>query len=87
MNIKQSVEYIMMHPYTKKAVEEYNNGNPDMLAQLIFEIHFHTFDKTAILCSQVFGLNRWNNTVVIKDLLRNVEPPKNLSISLSIPKI
>lgn len=76
----------MEHPYTQKAIEEYNNGNNSMLEQLLFEIHFHVFDKTALVCSQVYGVNRWNNTVVIKDLIRNVEPPKNLSISLSIPK-
>lgn len=86
MNIKQNVAYIIEHPYTKKAIEEYNEGSKDMLEQLLFEIHFHVFDKTALLCSQVYGLNRWNGTVVIKDLIRNISPPTNLSISLSIPK-
>ena len=86
MNIKQNVAYIMEHPYLKKAIEEYNNGNKQMVEQLLFEVHFHVFDKTALLCSQVYGTNRWNGTVVIKDLIRNVEPPKNLSIALSIPK-
>lgn len=86
MNIKQNTKYIIEHPYTKMAVEMYNNGDSSMLEQLIFEIQFHTFDKTAINCSKTYGLNKWNNTVVIKDLIRNVEPPNNLSISLSIPK-
>ena len=86
MNIKQNTEYVMSHPYTKKAIEEYNKGNTKMLEQLIFEIHFHTFDKTALLCSKTYGLNKWNNTCAIKDMIRNVEPPNNLSISLSIPK-
>ena len=54
--------------------------------QNMCSLNFHTFDKTALLCSQVYGLNKWNNTCVIKDLIRNVEPPNNLSISLSIPK-
>lgn len=86
MNIKSNTKYILEHPYTKKAIEEYNNGDSSMLEQLIFEIHFHTFDKTALLCSQVYGMNKWNNTCVIKDLIRNTEPPNNLSISLTIPK-
>lgn len=86
MNIKKNTEYIMEHPFTKAAIAEYNDGNPEMLKQLIFEIHFHVFDKTALLCSQTYGMNKWNNTCVIKDLIRNVEPPNNLSISLSIPK-
>lgn len=86
MNIKSNTEYILNHPYTKKAIEEYVKGDETMLRQLIFEIHFHVFDKTALLCSQVYGINKWNNTVVIKDLIRNVEPPNNLSISLAIPK-
>lgn len=86
MNIKQNTEYILQHPYTKKAIEEYNNGDSKMLEQLIFEIQFHTFDKTALLCSQVYGVNKWNNTVVIKDLIRNCAPPTNLSILLTIPK-
>lgn len=86
MTIKQNCEYIMSHPYTKKAIEAYNNGDTSKLEQLIFEIHFHTFDKTALLCSKTYGLNKWNNTCVIKELIRNVEPPNNLSISLQIPK-
>jgi hypothetical protein len=86
MNIKKNTEYILQHPYTKKAIEEYVKGDSKMMEQLIFEIQFHTFDKTALLCSQTYGLNKWNNTCVIKDIIRNVEPPNNLSISLSIPK-
>lgn len=86
MTINQNIEYIMDHPLTKLAISEYNNGNPETLKQLLFEIHFHVFDKTALLCSQVYGTNKWNNTVVIKDLIRHAEPPKNLSIVLSIPK-
>jgi len=86
MNIKANTKYILEHPYTKRAIEEYNNGDSSMIEQLIFEVQFHTFDKTALLCAQIYGLNKWNNTCVIKDLIRNVEPPNNLSISLSIPK-
>jgi hypothetical protein len=86
MNIKANTKYILEHPYTKRAIEEYNNGDSSMIEQLIFEVQFHTFDKTALLCAQTYGLNKWNNTCVIKDLIRNVEPPNNLSISLSIPK-
>jgi len=86
MNIKKNTEYILNHPQTKLAIDSYNNGDTKMLEQLIFEIQFHTFDKTALLCSQVYGVNKWNNTCVIKDLIRNVEPPNNLSINLSIPK-
>lgn len=86
MNIKKNTEYILKHPQTKLAIDGYNNGDNKLLEQLIFEIQFHTFDKTALLCSQVYGVNKWNNTCVIKDLIRNVEPPNNLSISLSIPK-
>ena len=76
----------MSHPFTKKAIEAYNNGDASMLEQLIFEIHFHTFDKTSLLCSKVYGLNKWNNAGAIKSLIRNIEPPNNLSISLQIPK-
>jgi len=86
MNIKANTKYILEHPYTKKAIEQYNNGDSTMLEHLIFEVQFHAFDKTALLCSKVYGLNKWNNTVVIKDIIRNIEPPENLSISLSIPK-
>jgi hypothetical protein len=82
MNIKANCEYIINHPYTKKAVEEYIKGNTELFAHLLFEIHYHTFDKTALHCSKVYGLNKWNNACVIKDILRSVEPPSNLSILL-----
>lgn len=86
MDIKKSTEYILQHPYTKKAIEEYVSGDSKMLEHLIFEIQFHTFDKTSLLCSKVYGLNKWNGSVAIKDILRNCPPPTNLSISLPIPK-
>lgn len=86
MTINQQIEYILEHPFTKNAIQEYNNGNPDVLKQLLFEIHFHVFDKTALHCSKVYGVNKWNNTVVLKELIRHCEPPTNLSIVLSIPK-
>lgn len=86
MNIKKNTEYILQHPFTKKAIEEYIHGNPKMMETLIFEVQFHVFDKTAISCAQVYGMNKWSNSGVIKELIRNVEPPVNLSISLPIPK-
>lgn len=86
MNIKKNVEYVMGHPFTKSAIEEYVQGDPSKLETLLFEIHFHVFDKTALLCSKTYGLNKWNNSGVIKEFIRNVEPPTNLSISLPIPK-
>ena len=86
MNIKKNTEYILQHPFTKRAIEEYIHGDPRMMEQLIFEVQFHVFDKTAICCAQVYGLNKWNNSGVIKELIRNVEPPNNLSVSLPIPK-
>ena len=45
MNIKANTKYILEHPYTKRAIEEYNNGDSSMIEQLIFEVQFHTFDK------------------------------------------
>lgn len=86
MTIQKNIEYIMEHPFTKYAIEEMNKGNSEPFKQLLFEIHFHVFDKTALSCAQTYGLNKWNNTVVIKELIRHCEPPKNLSISLPIPK-
>lgn len=85
MTINQNTKYILAHPQTKEAIEEYNNGNTFPLEQLLFEIQFHTFDKTALLCSKVYGLNKWNNSGAIKDFIRHCEPPTNLSICLTIP--
>jgi len=87
MTINQNTKYILAHPQTKEAIEEYNKGNTFALEQLLFEIQFHVFDKTALLCSKVYGLNKWNNSGVIKDFIRTCEPPTNLSICLTIPTI
>lgn len=86
MNIKKNIEYIMGHPFTKVAIEEYVQGDTGKLETLLFEIHFHVFDKTALLCSKTYGLNKWNASGPIKEFIRNVEPPENLSISLPVPK-
>jgi hypothetical protein len=82
MNIKKNCEYILGHPYTRRAAEEFIKGNTELMSHLLFEIHYHTFDKTALHCSKVYGLNKWNNSCAIKDILRSVEPPSNLSILL-----
>lgn len=85
MNIKQNSKYILDHPYTKKAIKEYNEGNSDMLEHLLFEVQFHVFDMTAMLCSKSIGIHKWNNIGAIKGIIRHIEPPTNLSISLKIP--
>ena len=76
---------VSINPSCVSHIEEYNNGNTLPLEQLLFEIQFHTFDKTALLCSKVYGLNKWNNSGAIKDFIRHCEPPTNLSICLTIP--
>jgi hypothetical protein len=40
---------------------------------------------TAMLCSKSIGIHKWNNIGAIKGIIRNIEPPTNLSISLRIP--
>lgn len=85
MDIKQNSKYILEHPYTKQAVKEYIEGNPDKLEHLLFEIQFHTFDMTALLCSKAVGVHKWNNIGAIKKIVRHIEPPTNLSILLKIP--
>ena len=85
MNIKQNSKYILDHPYTKQAIKEYNQGNVEMLEHLLFEIQFHTFDMTTLLCSKAIGIHKWNNIGAIKGIIRHIEPPTNLSILLNIP--
>ena len=85
MTINQNTKYIISHPQTKAAIEEYNKGNTALLERLLFEVQFHAFDKTALLCSKVYGLNKWNNSGAIKDFIRNCDPPTNLAICLTIP--
>jgi hypothetical protein len=85
MDIKQNSKYILNHPYTKEAIKKYNEGNTDMLEHLFFETQFHVFDMTALLCSRTVGIHKWNNIGAIKGIVRHVDPPTNLSISLKIP--
>jgi hypothetical protein len=85
MTINQNTKYILDHPQTKEAVEEYSKGNTKPLERLLFEIQFHVFDKTTLYCSKIYGLNKWNNSGVIKDFIRTAEPPTNLSIYLTTP--
>lgn len=85
MNIKQNGKYILEHPYTKQAIKEYNEGDSSMLEHLLFEIQFHVFDMTALLCSKSIGIHKWNNIGAIKSIIRHIEPPTNLSILLNIP--
>ncbi len=85
MIIRQTVDYIMEHPYLKDAIESYNKGNEKDLRHILNEIQTHVWLKTALCASRIYGNNKWCNAGEIRLLLREMPPPENLDFRLPIP--
>jgi len=71
MTINQNTKYILDHPQTKEAVEEYSKGNTKPLERLLFEIQFHVFgydskvqEMLSSRSSDVKSANKYNKIIL-----------------------
>lgn len=85
MTIGQNSDYVMAHPFTKRAVRAYLTGNPKDLKLILDLLQIDTYQEVAGLCTRAFKCNKKENYPQIEQAIREVSPPDRLNIKLPIP--
>ena len=85
MTISQNSQYVLEHPFTKRAVRGFLAGNIKDL-KLIFDLlQIDTYQETANLCTRAYKSNKKENYPQIEEAIREVCPPERLNTKLPIP--
>jgi hypothetical protein len=85
MTISQTSEYVLEHPFTKKAIKEACQGNFKNIKFILDLLQIDTYQEVAGLCAKAFKSKRGQNNPIIEEAIREVEPPTKLNIRLPIP--
>ena len=80
--IKQSVSYIMEHPFMALALKD-----RAAMEKLLWEVHFHCYTVVAANGAKEFRKWKGFNDPVVLAAIRDQEPPCNLDIRLPIPPV
>lgn len=86
MTIGQNSSYVLEHPFTKRAVENYLAGNPKDLKFLLDILQIDIYQEVSVLCTKAFKSNKKEKFPQIEQAIREVAPPERLSIKLPIPQ-
>lgn len=85
MTIAQNSQYVLEHPFTKRAVKAFANGNPKELKFIFDLLQIDVYQETASLCTRAFKSNKKENYPQIEEAIREVCPPERLNTKLPIP--
>ena len=84
MNVDQQSNYLIEHPYFRKAVHEYYLGSTKMLIDVLTRVQKCCIDTQIANSVKCFSLNKRCNASDIKTHLSEIEPPDNLNLYLPI---
>lgn len=85
MTISQNSDYVLEHPFTKRALRSAINGNLKDLKFIFDLLQIDTYQEVASLCTRAFKTNKKENYPQIEEAIREVEPPSRLNTKLPIP--
>jgi hypothetical protein len=85
MTISQNTEYVLEHPFTKRALRSAINGNLKDLKFILDLLQIDTYQEVAALCTRAFKTNKKENYPQIEEAIREVPPPQRLNTKLPIP--
>lgn len=85
MTISQNSTYVLEHPFTKRAVRLFLNGNHKDLKFILDLLQIDTYQEVAGLCTKAFKSNKKENYPQIEEAIREVCPPERLNTRLPIP--
>lgn len=85
MTISQNSQYVLEHPFTKRAVKAYLNGNSKDLKFIFDLLQIDVYQEVAGLCTKAFKTNKKENYPQIEEAIREVCPPDKLNVKLPIP--
>lgn len=82
MNITQTIDYILIHPFTIEALNKYHLGDDKDLRFLLSELQIHNWLTVSKNCSNVYRQNKRLNSPIIFDAIKDIAPPSNLDLRL-----
>lgn len=85
MTITQNTEYVLAHPFTKRAIKSALSGDFKDLKFIFDVLQIDTYQETAALCTRAFRLNKKENFPQVEEAIREVPPPTRLNVKLPIP--
>lgn len=85
MTIGQNSEYVLEHPFTKRAIKSYLNGNSKDFKFILDLLQIDVYQEVAGLCTKAFKCNKKENYPQIEEAIREVQPPTRLNVKLPIP--
>lgn len=85
MTISQNTEYVLEHPFTKRALRSAISGNTKDLKFILNLLQIDTYQEVASLCTRAFKTNKKENYPHIEEAIREVPPPERLNTKLPIP--
>jgi hypothetical protein len=85
MTISQNSQYVLEHPFTKRALKSACHGNLKDIKFIFDLLQIDTYQEVANLCTKAFKSKRGQNNPIIEEAIREVEPPTRLNIKLPIP--
>lgn len=85
MTISQNSDYVLEHPFTKKALRSAISGNLKDLKFIFDLLQIDTYQEVASLCTRAFKTNKKENYPQIEEAIREVQPPERLNTKLPIP--
>jgi hypothetical protein len=84
MTISLNSQYVLEHPFTKRAVKAFLSGNPKELKFIFDLLQIDVYQETASLCTRAFKSNKKENYPQIEEAIREVSPPERLNTKLPI---
>lgn len=85
MTIGQNSDYVLAHPFTKRAIKQALSGNAKDLKFIFDLLQIDIYQEVAGLCTRAYKCNKKENFPQIEEAIREVEPPTRLNIKLPIP--
>lgn len=82
MTIGSTIENMMIHPYFKDAIKQYNEGNTNDLKFLLIDLSTHVYQQTSSLNAVTYRQNKRYSPTEIYQAIKDMPPPENLNFWL-----
>jgi len=87
VTISQNSDYVLAHPFTKRALKSACAGDLKDLKFIFDLLQIDIYQETASLCTKAFRTNKKENYPQIEEAIREVSPPTRLNVKLPIPPV
>lgn len=86
MTIGKNAEYILEHPFMRKAVLDFAAGDVLAMKQVLVTIQEDMYHRMLGSCVRSYKRAQGENSPVIVEEIRNTPPPDTLRAALPVPE-